>query len=201
MTRISYKNVNAGLLVIAALVLAAFVQVSCTGAGQLKESPKASPAEKGASPKVMTPEPGSSGQGEMSAQPDFGNGGGSQSPGNQPGPNGTSPAPEGPESGGVTLPKGWPTDIPIMPEFKINFSANKGDGGLLVGASGKNSVTEVADFYKKMEGWAVLSDSITNPTQSKPGRSIVLTRKDATLSIVVESSKTGTQLNLTFRRS
>jgi hypothetical protein len=205
MSHKSRRAAIAGLLAITVLIFIAFAQIGCTGAQKSAESSKSSTPERNVAPKVRTPGPDASGQGEITPQAEFGNGAAadssSKNSANQPGPNGTAPAPEGPESSGVTLPKGWPEDIPVIPEFTINVSADKGDGGLIVGASGKKSVTEVADFYKKLEGWSVLSDSITNPNQAKSGRSIVLTKKTATLSVVVEPLNSGTQLNLTYRKS
>jgi len=105
-----------------------------------------------------------------------------------------------PTAAGVNLPKGWPSDVSIMPGFTITVSADKGDGGLLVGATGDKPVEEVADFYRQLSGWQVFSDSITNPTESRPGRSMVLTKKKATLNILIESAKSGTQLNLTYKK-
>ena len=191
--------------IFAILMSLCFIHAGCVQNRQAERSLK-EPAESAESPKANV----SPGPGQKTGHSDAGkeakeetgvvdaNGDGiPDSPSEQ---EGNSSEENGPEAAGVNLPKGWPSDVSIMAGFTITVSADKGDGGLLVGATGDKPVAEVADFYRRLSGWQVFSDSITNPTESRPGRSMVLTKKKATLNIVIGWVKSGTQLNLTYKK-
>ena len=75
----------------------------------------------------------------------------------------------GPAGAGVSLPDGWPTDIPIMKGFTITVSMNKGSEGLKVGASGQVPVEDTLNYYKALPGWTLVSSSSTSPGQGKRG--------------------------------
>jgi hypothetical protein len=108
--------------------------------------------------------------------------------------------PEGVYGAGVGLPTGWPSDVPVMPGFTITASMSKGDGGLVVGAVGEVKMSDVADYYKGLDGWKVVSDAVTTPGEGRRGRSITLEKGSANLNVYVEPGDNGTHLTLSYKR-
>jgi hypothetical protein len=100
---------------------------------------------------------------------------------------------------GVDLPEGWPPDATVMPGFTLTVSMNKGDGGLQVGAVGSVKVADALEFYRKLPGWNVVTDSITTPGTAKQAHAIILSRGNGNLNVYIESDKAGTHLNLTYK--
>jgi hypothetical protein len=107
--------------------------------------------------------------------------------------------PEGVFGAGVGLPTGWPSDVPIMPDFTITASMSKGDGGLVVGAVGEVKMSDVADYYKALEGWEVVSDAVTTPGEGRQGRSITLEKESANLNVYVEPGDNNTHVTLSYK--
>jgi hypothetical protein len=190
MRRSNYVTI---LFISAVLIMMISSLAGCTGAPKQDNS---ATGEKRNADKVITPENQKSGQGEMTPQAGVGNGGMPDASGKISG----QPGGKGPVSSGVALPSGWPTDVPIMEGFTITVGADKGNGALFVGAAGVKPIGEVADFYTKISGWQVFSDSVTNPRESHPGRSIVLKKADSTLNVMISGSNNGTQINLTYKK-
>jgi len=198
------------ILVSTAVLL--LLSISCTEARTLRSSTGAGqtppPGRQGAQPEIQGPGAGRTGEGDMARQMDMGatstmtdsNGDGIPDEGS--GGPGASPArPGGSPGTGVRLPDGWPADVPIMEGFTLTVSMDKGNGGLVVGAVGDVPVRDTAEFYSKLPGWEVVSDSITRPGGSRIGRTIVSTSNTGTLTVYIESAEKGTQLNLTFTRA
>jgi hypothetical protein len=125
--------------------------------------------------------------------------GGVDNPDNPSSESGSAIETEGVYGAGVGLPTGWPSDVPVMPDLTITASMNKGDGGMMVGAVGDVKMSDVADYYKDLEGWEVASDAITTPGEGRQGRSITLEKGSRNLNVYIEPGENGTQLTLTYK--
>ena len=157
------------------------------------------------SPRVETPSEGLRGEGEMSRQeslgtPDGSTAAGTNGDGTSNGTGGGASQSGGTSPTGVDLPENWPSDVPIMDGFVLTVSMDKGEEGLVVGATGEVPVSETADFYKSLKGWAVLSDSSTNPGGSRVARDIVLNQGSLTLNVHIEEAGRSTRLDITVTR-
>ena len=100
------------------------------------------------------------------------------------------------------LPKGWPSEIPVLPGGNIVFSQSAEKGNMLqVGIETKKSVADSLEFYKRTltsRGWNVENE------MSMPKMQMLNVKKDdsvAMLQIVEDGSKTHIQIILSNESS
>jgi hypothetical protein len=99
--------------------------------------------------------------------------------------------------GNVSLPEGFPKDVPIYPGSTVTLSVSTKEG-VQVGLKTADAPAKVADFYKaqlKSQGW-----EIETTLDSEQGSMLVGKKQKTTVTAMVNSDSGGTMIMLTVQR-